>query len=54
MGTMSDAGVLAGIKVIEIGGLGPAPFCAMMLADHGAEVLRVERLGKVHTEGAEV
>lgn len=54
MGTTGDAGVLAGIKVIEIGGLGPAPFCAMMLADHGAEVLRVERLGKVHTEGAEV
>lgn len=50
----SGAGVLAGIKVVEIGGLGPAPFCAMLLADHGAEVIRIERPGKVHTEGAEV
>ena len=47
-------GALDGIKVIEIGGIGPAPFCAMMLADHGADVLRIERPGKVHTEGAEV
>ncbi|MEZ5320917.1 MAG: CaiB/BaiF CoA-transferase family protein [Microthrixaceae bacterium] len=36
-------GVLAGIRVIELSGLGPAPFCAMMLADHGADVLRVTR-----------
>ena len=57
MGTDGEArgeGVLAGIRVIEIGGLGPAPFAAMMLADHGAEVLRVERPGKTHTEGAAV
>lgn len=47
-------GALAGIKVVEIGGLGPAPFCAMMLADHGADVIRIERPGKVQTEGAEV
>jgi len=54
---MADAaggGALAGVKVVEIGGLGPAPFCAMMLADHGADVVRVERPNKVHTEGAEV
>ena len=36
-------GPLAGIKVIEIAGIGPGPFCAMMLADMGAEVLRVDR-----------
>lgn len=36
-------GPLAGIKVIEIAAIGPAPFCAMMLADQGAEVIRVER-----------
>jgi alpha-methylacyl-CoA racemase len=36
-------GALHGIRVIEIAGLGPAPFCAMMLADHGAEVLRIAR-----------
>jgi alpha-methylacyl-CoA racemase len=34
-------GALAGLKIIEIAGIGPAPFCAMMLADHGAEVIRV-------------
>jgi alpha-methylacyl-CoA racemase len=39
------AGVLEGIRVIEFAGLGPAPFAAMMLADHGAEVVRVERAG---------
>ena len=39
------AGALDGIKIIELAGLGPAPFAGMMLADHGAEVIRVERLG---------
>lgn len=38
-------GPLTGLKVIEMAGLGPAPFCAMMLADMGAEVLSVERPG---------
>lgn len=37
-------GPLAGIKVIEIAGIGASPFGAMMLADMGAEVLRIERL----------
>ena len=36
-------GPLKGIKVIEMAGIGPVPFCGMMLADHGAEVIRVER-----------
>ncbi|UOM37258.1 CaiB/BaiF CoA-transferase family protein [Acuticoccus sp. I52.16.1] len=36
-------GPLHGVKVVEIAGIGPAPFCAMMLADMGAEVLRVDR-----------
>ncbi len=36
-------GPLAGVKVIEIAGIGPGPFCAMMLSDMGAEVLRVDR-----------
>lgn len=39
------AGPLAGYRIIEMGGLGPGPFAAMMLADHGAEVIRVERPG---------
>jgi len=34
---------LSGIKIIEIAGIGPAPFTAMMLADAGAQVLRLER-----------
>jgi alpha-methylacyl-CoA racemase len=40
-------GPLEGIKVIEIAGIGPGPFCCMMLADMGAEVLRVDRNDKV-------
>lgn len=37
-------GPLAGIRVIEMAGIGPGPFCAMMLSDMGAEVIRVDRL----------
>jgi len=36
-------GPLSGLKVIEIAGIGPGPFCAMMLADMGAEVVRIDR-----------
>ena len=36
-------GPLQGLKVIELAGIGPAPFCAMMLADMGADVVRVDR-----------
>ncbi|MBB4154395.1 alpha-methylacyl-CoA racemase [Sphingomonas jinjuensis] len=39
------AGPLAGIRIVEIAGIGPGPFACMMLADHGAEVIRVERPG---------
>jgi alpha-methylacyl-CoA racemase len=39
------AGPLAGIRIIEFAGLGPGPFAAMMLADHGAEVIRIDRPG---------
>ena len=39
------AGVLHGVTVIELAGIGPGPFCGMMLADHGARVIRVERPG---------
>jgi len=38
-------GVLDGVTVIELAGIGPGPFCGMMLADHGARVIRVERPG---------
>ena len=37
------AGVLDGVTVIELAGIGPAPFAGMMLADHGARVIRIER-----------
>ncbi|KHK88334.1 carnitine dehydratase, partial [Novosphingobium malaysiense] len=36
---------LEGVRVIELAGIGPAPFCGMMLADHGAEVIRIDRPG---------
>jgi alpha-methylacyl-CoA racemase len=36
-------GPLDGIRVIELAGLGPAPFCAMLLADLGADVIRIDR-----------
>lgn len=37
------AGPLQGLKVVEMVGLGPAPFCGMLLADMGAEVIRIDR-----------
>ncbi|MEZ5245154.1 MAG: CaiB/BaiF CoA-transferase family protein [Acidimicrobiales bacterium] len=40
-------GPLAGVKIVEIAGIGPGPFCAMMLADMGADVIRVDRAGAV-------
>ncbi|MCU1496725.1 MAG: L-carnitine dehydratase/bile acid-inducible protein [Acidimicrobiales bacterium] len=40
-------GPLTGTKVIEIAGIGPAPFGAMMLADLGAAVIRIDRSGNV-------
>jgi alpha-methylacyl-CoA racemase len=39
----SFTGPLAGLKVVEIGSIGPGPFCAMLLADLGADVIRVDR-----------
>jgi alpha-methylacyl-CoA racemase len=38
-------GPLSGLKVLEIAGIGPGPFCGMLLADLGADVVRVERPG---------
>jgi alpha-methylacyl-CoA racemase len=42
-------GPLAGVKVVELQGIGPGPFCGMMLADMGAEIIRVDRAGSVGT-----
>ena len=38
-------GPLKGVKIIEVAGIGPGPFCAMMLADMGADIVRVDRKG---------
>lgn len=46
-------GPLSGIKVLEIAGIGPGPFCGMMLADMGAEVISVERAGAMPTNPAD-
>jgi alpha-methylacyl-CoA racemase len=40
---LTAGGTLAGVRVLEIGGIGPGPFAGMMLADHGADVLRIDR-----------
>ncbi len=40
-----STGPLAGLKVLEFNGLGPAPFACMVLADLGADVLRIDRAG---------
>jgi alpha-methylacyl-CoA racemase len=39
------AGPLSGIRIVEFAGLGPTPFAAMLLADYGADVLRIDRKG---------
>ena len=41
------SGPLTGYRVIEIAGIGPGPFCAMLLADMGADVIRVDRAQSV-------
>jgi alpha-methylacyl-CoA racemase len=40
-------GPLAGVRIVELAGIGPGPFCAMLLADMGAEVIRVDRAANV-------
>lgn len=40
-------GPLEGLTIIELAGIGPGPFCAMMLSDMGAEVIRIDRAGSV-------
>ncbi len=40
-------GPLGGLRIVEIAGIGPGPFCAMMLADMGADVIRVDRADRV-------
>ena len=46
-------GPLEGVKILEVAGIGPGPFAAMMLSDMGAEVLRIDRAQNVGRRGAE-
>ena len=39
------SGPLSGFRILELAGIGPGPFCGMMLADQGAEVIRIDRPG---------
>ncbi len=47
-------GPLSGLKIIELAGIGPGPFCGMMLSDMGAEVIRVERPGNASSPPKDV
>jgi alpha-methylacyl-CoA racemase len=47
-------GPLAGVKIVELAGIGPAPFCAMLLSDMGAEVIRVDRAANVGHDDSRV
>lgn len=41
----SPKGVLSGVRIVEFDGLGPVPLCAMLMADHGADIVRIARPG---------
>jgi alpha-methylacyl-CoA racemase len=47
------SGPLVGVKVVELAGLGPGPWCAMLLSDLGAEVIRVDRADAVGSDSPE-
>jgi len=51
---VSNTGPLAGVKVIELGGIGPGPHAAMILADLGADVVRVRRPGGLQMPAEDV
>jgi len=45
---MANPGPLSGLRVVEFAGIGPGPFAAMLLADMGADVVRIDRPGTQH------
>jgi alpha-methylacyl-CoA racemase len=47
-------GPLEGVRIVELAGIGPAPFCAMLLADMGAEVIRLDRAANVGHDDSRV
>ena len=44
-------GPLSGVRIVEIAGIGPGPFAAMMLADMGADIVRIDRASSVLPDG---
>ena len=47
-------GPLTGLKIIELAGIGPGPFCGMMLSDMGADVIRIDRVGTAARRPADI
>ncbi len=43
MASSKTRGPLTGVRIIELGGVGPGPFCCMLLADLGADIIRIDR-----------
>ncbi len=51
--TRKPSGPLQNVRVLEFAGIGPGPFCAMLLSDMGADVLRIGRAGAPPARGAQ-
>ncbi len=47
-------GPLTGLKIIEFAGIGPGPFCGMLLSDLGADVVRIDRKGQLRGSPADI
>jgi alpha-methylacyl-CoA racemase len=50
---MTASGPLVGVRIVELAGIGPGPFCAMVLADMGADIIKVDRAGSVREPSSE-
>ena len=48
------SGPLSGLKIVEFAGIGPGPFCGMLLSDLGADVVRIDRKGSGRASPADV
>jgi len=51
--SQSREGPLAGVRILEFAGIGPAPFAGMLLADLGADILRIDREGAPEPDASE-
>ena len=49
--TVRSSGPLSGFRIVEFAGIGPGPFACMMLADMGADVVTLDRVGFGEVEG---